>query len=63
MFRKFVLVLPAAALTALSLAGGLVATSSDAEAGNCRRVGPGRYDFNCQQMSTPKPDKPNQKRN
>ena len=34
-------------------------TSDTAEAGNCRRVGPG-HRFDCTTMSTPKPDRPNQ---
>lgn len=61
MFAKLVLAVPAAALTVLTLAAGAVATSDDAEARTCRRVGfPGR--LVCETMSTPKPDKPNQKR-
>lgn len=60
MISKFVLALPAAALTVLTVAAGMVATSDSAEA--CRRVGPGRYQIDCSTMSTPRPDRPNQQK-
>lgn len=58
MIAKIVLAVPVAALTMLTLAAGMVATSDPAEAA-CRRVGyPGK--LVCDQMSTPRPDRPKQ---
>ena len=58
MIVKLALAVPAAALTALTMAAGMVATSDSAEAG-CYRVGAyPRAKLVCE--STPKPDRPNQ---
>lgn len=60
MISKFVLAVPVAALNMFTVAAGMVATSDSAEA-SCRRVGlPGR--LVCDQMSTPRPDRPNQQK-
>lgn len=59
MISKFVLALPAAALTVLAVAAGMIANSESAEA--CRRVGQG-HQFDCTTMSTPRPDRPNQQK-
>lgn len=61
MIAKIALAVPVAALTVLAMAAGMVASSGDAEAGSCRRVGyPGH--IVCDSMSTPRPDRPNQQK-
>lgn len=63
MIAKLAMAVPAAALTVLTLASGMVATSDEAEARTCRRVGfyPNSR-IVCEEMSTPKPDRPNQQK-
>lgn len=61
MIKKLVLAAPVAALTVLTMAAGMVATSDDAEAARCRRVYP-NYRLVCESMSTPRPDLPNQQK-
>lgn len=63
MIGKIILAVPAAALTLLTFTAGMVASSDDAAAAKCRRVGfyP-NYTTVCESMSTPKPDRPNQQK-
>lgn len=63
MIDKLLLAVPAAVLTVLTMATGMVVSSGDAEAARCRRVGfyP-NYTTVCESMSTPKPDRPNQQK-
>ncbi len=62
MIAKIALAVPVAALTVLTMAAGMVATSNGAAAGsNCiRQPGGGRHDIYC--PSTPRPDRPNQQK-
>ena len=61
MIVKLALAVPVAALSFLTIAAGMVATSGSAEA--CRRLPGPAHRFDCSQMSTPRPDRPNQQRN
>ena len=63
MIAKLAMAVPAAALTVVTLASGMVATSGEAEARTCRRTGfyPNAK-IVCEEMSTPKPDRPNQQK-